>query len=133
MIDTTILKPTGIKEIDRQHYELLESLDRLKGYVGTRHEFAASMEAIDALYDYTFRHLSYEESFLQAISYPDLEAHRAKHRVLTGNMDRLLREVTAGGEITTALQQTITDWIVDHINGEDPIYVAYLASLSDEK
>lgn len=127
MIHPPQLKPTGIEEIDRQHNKLLECLDRLSSYVGTRHEFSATMEAVDALYDYTFRHLSYEEAFLQAISYPGLEAHQAKHRALTNSMNFLLREVEAGGVITAALQQAISDWIVDHINGEDPHYVAYLA------
>lgn len=127
MMHTTKLIPTGIDEIDRQHNQLLACLDRLNGYVGTRHEFAATMEAVDALYDYTFRHLSYEEAFLQALSYPGLEAHQAKHQALADKMNRLMGEVTAGGVITAALQQAISDWIVDHINGEDPNYVAWLA------
>lgn len=58
------LPKTGIEEIDRQHAELLDSLQKLATWIGTPSEMAAVFSAVSYLNDYVDRHFQFEENFL---------------------------------------------------------------------
>lgn len=117
---TTIDFPLlGIDTVDAQHKVLADALERLKHWSNTGQEFAASLDAINALNDYVAQHFCFEEAFLKAHRYDKLEKHIEEHRRITTRLQELTAQVLAGGDTSRELIELMTDWIVQHIAKED--------------
>ncbi|MFB0964691.1 MAG: hemerythrin family protein [Patescibacteria group bacterium] len=120
------LPETGIREIDRQHGELLESLQKLSSWIGTPSEIAAVFSAISYLNDYVDKHFQFEERFLEENGYPNLPKHVEEHAAIRARVADLTSKILDGGEITEEIMATMTQWIVGHIGEEDLEYAAFL-------
>lgn len=120
------LPETGIREIDRQHAELLESLQKLASWIGTPSEVAAVFSAISYLNDYVDRHFQFEERFLEENGYPNLPKHVEEHAAIRTKVADLTSKILDGTEITEEIMKTMSDWIVGHIGEEDLEYAQFL-------
>ena len=61
-----------------------------------------------------------EEALLAETGYPDLEAHRRRHRALLAQLAELRRRAGIGHlAITYDTMQTMRRWIEEHVNEED--------------
>lgn len=120
------LPETGILEIDRQHGELLESLQKLSSWIGTPSEIAAVFSAISYLNDYVDRHFQFEERFLEENGYPNLPKHVEEHAAIRTKVADLTSKILDGAEITEEILATMTEWIVGHIGEEDLEYAQFL-------
>ncbi len=117
----------GIESIDMQHRKLLSLINSLQTavYFSTGEEF--EHQALDELVDYTKTHFSYEEGLMEQNDYPDFEPHKAQHQQMIARVE----EVLAGYEQDkdTAMRNAanfLKDWLINHINGTDKQYSAYL-------
>lgn len=119
---------TGVREIDRQHAELVESLEKLASWIGTPSEVAAVFSAISYLNDYVDKHFQFEEAFLQANGYPHLESHVAEHGAIRRKVADLTTQILDGEEITEEIVETMRDWIITHIGEEDLEYAKFLGN-----
>ena len=122
------LPETGIREIDRQHAELLESLRKLSSWIGTPSEVAAVFSAISYLNDYVDKHFQFEERFLEETGYPNLSKHIEEHAAIRTRVADLTSKILDGTEITEEIMATMTEWIVGHIGQEDLEYAQFLKS-----
>ncbi len=120
------LPETGIREIDRQHAELLESLQKLASWIGTPSEMAAVFSAVSYLNDYVDKHFQFEEGFLAENGYPDLPKHVEEHAAIRTKVADLTSKILDGTEITEEILATMTQWIVGHIGEEDLEYAKFL-------
>lgn len=120
------LPETGIREIDRQHGELLESLRKLASWIGTPSEMAAVFSAVSYLNDYVDKHFQFEERFLEENGYPNLPKHVEEHAAIRVRVADLTSKILDGAEITEEIMATMTEWIVGHIGEEDLEYAAFL-------
>jgi hemerythrin len=120
---------TGVKEIDRQHAELLVSLQSLSSWVGTTNEkeIAATFNAIMYLNDYVDKHFRFEEAFLRKNEYPDIDAHVRGHEALRKKVSGLTERLLSGeDDLTKEIVSTMSAWIITHIGEEDLEYAKCL-------
>jgi len=107
----------GIDEIDSQHKELFKILAQLKQSFSKDED---ALKTFKFLVDYTDKHFSKEEEFMQQISYPDYDNHKKIHEDLINQVVGILKGIRNGGKFDPSyLVQFLTDWVLTHIGDED--------------
>jgi len=119
----------GVAEIDAQHKTLFEMLERLREAIHAKHGSAACIEILDELVAYTKVHFTLEESLMRLSHYPDLEAHRKRHRDLVAEVEAMYEKIhNGGGSISFELLHFLRTWLTRHILNEDLRYADHFAS-----
>jgi len=120
--------------VDNQHKKLMELINTLH-----RIESGESDEDINdvlnELVNYTVYHFKSEEELQQKHNYPGYEAHKEIHKQLVSEVSKNLELLRTGDEaIKEKLMIFLTDWLKDHILGEDKKLGLYLQQQkSDEE
>ena len=113
----------NIKTIDDQHRELVNILNRLFVAVSKREGDKAIGEILDALMAYTQKHFALEERLMQQAKYKDLDAHKAEHRKLIEQLDRLIKKhMLEDKPIYFEMMNFLKSWLRDHIQKVDTQY-----------
>ena len=90
----------GIEKMDAQHARWIQLIDEFRaaasGHLLERAGIMAARRALDELLKYTRSHFASEEEFIAAHHYPDLEAHKQKHRELESVVVKLQDETGMG-------------------------------------
>lgn len=117
----------GIAEIDLQHKQLIELLNRLHSSKATGKGNDVLGAILHELADYTKKHFAYEEALLAQESYPGLVEHKASHDRLTERVMKFAVEFDAGSNALSAeLFMFLRSWLNGHIRGSDRHYAAFL-------
>ena len=119
----------GIAEIDKQHANLFDRLNKLvDSMTGGGSERDVNM-MIKFLENYVVMHFSIEERFMTETKYPDLAPHKKEHESLIAAIDDFKSAYESQG-ITPALvdgiEQKVGDWLVNHIGRVDKELSGYL-------
>lgn len=109
---------TGFADIDAQHRELIDQLNRLitQMQAGKGQEELAPL--LDFLVDYSRRHFSHEEGCMARHQCPVATANRNAHRQFLDMLDDFRRQVaTSGPTVSLVLkaQKELGEWIRMHI------------------
>jgi hemerythrin len=122
----------GIPEMDAQHARWIKLIEEFRA-VGSEHLLEqpginAAAHALDELLKYTRSHFASEEQFIAARHYPDIEAHKKRHRELEAVLAKLLDETRAHKVSGTPLKLNLfaTVWLLEHIMGEDNKYARFI-------
>ena len=113
----------GIAEIDMQHRQIRDLLERLKNSADKHYGFAAS-NILGELVIQTRIHFAVEESLMRLLSFPETDAHVAEHRQLTHQLEKF-RLRAQDFDVSDRLSGFIQTWLVDHINNFDRQFVAH--------
>lgn len=107
----------GIAEIDRQHHELADMLNRLNAAVqdnqpeaviaGLFHEFIGQIQT----------HFESEERLMELHGHDLHGVHRKEHQRLIGEVAYLNENLSRGSEL--AVLQSLKDWLLGHVQGLD--------------
>jgi len=116
----------GIAEIDLQHRQLNNLLERLRDSAGKRYGFAANA-ILEELALETRVHFAVEESLMRLLAFPDTEAHVAEHRRLTEQLDGF-RKRAQDFEVADDLTAFIQTWLIDHVDKFDREFVGHFIS-----
>ncbi len=112
----------GIPQIDKQHKELCDQIDRLYD-AGSKGKGAdEAKKVLDFLEKYTIKHFADEEAFQLKVKNPDYTQHKAKHTAFLNQVKKLKQEAIQNGMgVSTVIQinQTISTWLIDHIKNTD--------------
>ena len=123
---------TGIREIDDEHRKFFEIAGRVYDSLGLCSDAASvrlARSAIDELIAYAKTHFVHEEALMQAVAYPELEAHRAIHADLRNQIgDMELRIVVGDAYALVDLYRFLCRWLVDHIQREDRKFGTFFAA-----
>ena len=117
----------GVPELDQFQKELLDKFNQLIGLKTKKVDVKAVTNLISDINDYSKMFFSKEEKLLKANKYPDLEPHSKAHRQFIKNSIALRREIAE--DINNLTMETILelrDWLVDHIETSDSLYVPFL-------
>lgn len=118
----------GIPQIDKQHKELCDQIDKLFE-AGSKGKGAEEvMNVLNFLESYTLKHFADEEKLQQQINYPHYQAHKAKHNEFIGKITKMKKEATEKGVnlvMVISLNQMISNWLVEHIKSTDSDYAKY--------
>ncbi len=94
----------GVIEIDKQHKELVNMFNRLNEAVKNNESRENIYRIIDEVITFTRIHFATEEQLMVQSGYPEIEAHREKHKDLIKEALHLKDKLDYVGE------QMFTDW-----------------------
>lgn len=119
----------GVESIDNQHARMVDLINALIEMEAHPCNREAVGEALDELSDYIFEHFQTEEDLMRKVNYEFFAEHRAQHSTFvkkTMEFQKKYREkeINLGVEILVYLSK----WLIEHIKGEDPKYVASVKS-----
>lgn len=119
----------GVSEIDAQHRELINILNRLFVSVVERDKDKVTIEILDALIDYTKTHFALEEQLMQAAGYDAFEfmTHKDVHQQFVEKVGNAARKnLVEGKSISFELIHFLKSWLRDHIMVTDMRYAECL-------
>ena len=118
----------GIEMIDEEHKQLFTYAD--EAYELLHDDFTPDkydrIEAIlNDLYDYTKKHFSDEEKYMESINYKKLFTQKVQHQAFIEQLEKFMDEHNADADTSEQDSQIeeilhfLTDWLVNHILNVD--------------
>ncbi len=123
------------QEMIRQHHELLDLCRKLDEAVKRRLERPEIYRIMDEILDCTQRHFEAEKRLMAETRYPEIDAHRAKHKELAERTGKFRKRLDLYGE------EKFTEWfnrwpvpdMLAHIQLADHQFDEYLARLKERE
>lgn len=100
-------------QIIRQHGEIIALCQKLDEAVKNRLERSQIYRIMDEVIAYTVRHFEEEERLMEQAGYPEIEAHKAKHRELLERTRKFRRRFDLYGE--ASFTEWFNHWPFPHI------------------
>lgn len=117
---------TGIQEIDNQHKELVRIINELYDAMKQGSANDKTSGILDFLAKYTIEHFQTEEKLMRGYAYPAFTQHKAEHDKLVKKVQELLQKKDGAKLILTLeLSKFLSDWLTQHILGQDLAYVSF--------
>lgn len=110
----------GVEEIDAQHRALIDRVNKLVDACAAGRCLAEVEPVMEFLRTYVARHFADEEGLMERSGYPEREGHRREHEGFRRHLEALAGRLAAEGagagpELEAELQETVVDWLFDHI------------------
>jgi hemerythrin-like metal-binding protein len=119
----------NVKEIDLQHQQMLDIVNKLHTAVDRRKEQDFLNKLLIELFEHTKFHFSTEDTLMKKYEYPGYEQHLHEHRVLLQHLDNLIKAVTNGKNPTFSSDYDVSsDWVLIHIFKSDKDLGTFLNS-----
>ena len=109
----------GVEEIDNQHRSLVDLINQIWQSIVFQADREKTFELMGRLEHYTVAHFAAEEAYMEAIGYPDLEAHKEIHKQFVARIAQEKHLVESGGQLTLGLMEFLKQWLLQHIMGTD--------------
>jgi hemerythrin len=117
----------GIKKFDEQHQKLIEILNDLHGAMSSGKSREILGNILADLITYTKTHFANEENLMQLYKFPGYSAHKVIHDTLTQKVVDFQKAYKEGSSsIGVEILGFLNRWLVDHIQGTDKGYTAFL-------
>jgi len=119
----------NIREIDQQHQQLIELINRMHDIViaGGETDKKRIRRVLLGLANYTNYHFYTEEELFRNHHYPVANVHKQQHNQLTIRLLTLQKQFSAGDAlISQDIFDFLKDWLVNHILGSDKEYTVFL-------
>lgn len=108
----------GIPEIDTQHRELFQAINRLLAACSQGSGKAVLPEVLDFLGNYVVNHFATEERYMEKYQYPGLPQHRQIHQGFVNTFLGFRKQAEAEGPglgLVVRVNQVLVDWLKNHI------------------
>ncbi len=107
----------GVPDLDAQHRELFDRVDRLLDSMlhGDRGE-ASTLAAF--LRDHVVLHFAAEEQLMRELHYPDAARHAEEHHAFAASilvLDSAFREQGTTPDLVLRLEHEVVAWLRDHV------------------
>ena len=113
---------TGVPEVDNQHKELFRQLESLSQAMSKGQGRDEIGKILDFLGDYVVRHFAAEEKHMDRLACAAADANKQAHRKFLALFRQLRRRFAEAGASTTLvleINNTLSDWLVEHISKID--------------
>ena len=122
----------GVENIDEQHKIWFEKANELfeAGKQQRAKEYINTM--IDFLDEYTKKHFSDEESYMEEIGYPELDAQKKAHASFINDLAKLKKDYNDGGgnlQVILNANKMVINWLTNHIRHMDKKIGDYVKTL----
>ena len=117
----------GVAEIDLQHQELTNKINKLNESVKKYASVDDIAQQLDEIISYASFHFEAEERLMDQYGYMGSEVHKQTHQRLRGEANYLREKFIQGGELLVL--QYIKDWLLPHICDMDKPFARYLIQL----
>ena len=118
---------TGNAQIDEQHRRIFQIFNHLFRAIQKHRAHEAVFKVLGALSMYVVAHFNLEENLMTGAGYPGLEAHRAAHAEVRGQVEALVDRFHATGLPPQELLAFMEHWLHDHVEHQDKALVRFLA------
>ncbi len=117
----------NIKEIDRQHMMLIDTLNELFDAMRSGEVRETIGGILKSMIDYTYLHFSTEEKLMQTHGFPGYTEHKTAHDEFVAKVTEF-RDKHKQGKVMLSIEvmNFLKDWLSKHINGMDKKYSAHL-------
>ena len=121
---------TGYEKVDNQHKQLIAVLNDLieASKEGKKDEVFKVLEFLNS---YTIIHFKTEEDLQLKYEYDDYAVHKQYHdafKVNVANFSKRLAEEGSSFDLLGVITETIGDWFINHIKGDDFRMAAFIKS-----
>lgn len=123
----------GIKEIDDQHKQLFDSIDKLFEACNQGKGKEEVGNTLDFLEDYTKVHFSDEQKLHQKYNYPEATSHRAIHENFLLHMTELKKQFEKEGAsvlFVSTVNKSVLNWLLKHIGSLDKEFATFVKAQS---
>jgi len=113
---------TGIPAVDAEHQELFRQVERFHTVMSEGKGAEELAKLLDFLGQYTARHFSREECFMEQFKCPAAAANKAAHKQLLekfGELRESFIQQGGGPSIAVEIYRTLCDWLVRHVRDID--------------
>jgi hemerythrin len=113
----------GIDTIDTQHKQLFDIINKIYVASDNDSELEAIMPLFDELQDYTRYHFDEEEQYFTTLTQSEIDHHKSEHIFFINELEKIKQQSLRIGTISLGLIYFLNDWLVNHIQAEDPKYL----------
>ena len=121
---------TGNQEIDEQHKEWIERIQKLIRAIEKGSGKLEAIKTLDYMADYAEFHFKAEEKLQEEAEYPGIVEHKKKHeefRQVVKELSEMLQEEEGPSEaFVEAVRKNVVDWICNHIKAFDCSVASYI-------
>ena len=120
---------TGVVEIDNQHKEIFNRVNRLSDACGEGKGKDEVLRLLLFLEEYVKEHFAAEEKLQMKHAYPDYAAHKSQHTRFIADVAKLTSAFEAEGatiSLVIMTNKTLASWLVQHITKIDKELANYL-------
>lgn len=113
---------TGNPLIDREHKELIDSINRLLNACAQGKGRDEIEKTVDFLNEYVIKHFADEEKLQVQSRYPDYKNHKQYHEGFKASVREIVQEFQKGGAtvvLVGKVNSVIASWLINHIKRED--------------
>ncbi len=116
-----------VEEIDNFQKKMLEMFNELIDMKNMSSDAKAYTSLISDINDFSKLYFSREEKILRKRRYPDFDSHAKAHRQFIRSSISLRREIAEDvNNLTLEAILELRDWLVDHIETSDSLYIPFL-------
>ncbi len=117
----------GVSELDRQHQQLIQLLNRLISTTGTISTHSETIsDILREMTDFARTHFKAEERLMKAYGYPGLEEQKRLHAQFRKKTASFTKGAERGDEqIPQELLEYLIDWLTHHILEKDMAYRSF--------
>ncbi|MDY0190093.1 MAG: bacteriohemerythrin [Desulfuromonas sp.] len=121
----------GISTFDDEHHVLVRVINDLYDAVREKKGDTALHNLLNILVEYTEKHFSHEEQYMDKIDYPDAAEHKEQHVVLKNKLNDYLQKVVSKETgLSPEVMGFLRAWLLDHIVETDKQFGDFLRSRS---
>jgi len=112
---------TGNAEIDHEHQQMIERLNRFFAFVGEDVTIEQMVAELGEVYAWISAHFALEEKIMRARRYDQFEGHKEGHEQLLDDIRDIMDDCQAGtfAGMDDSLRVRLENWFVDHFKTHD--------------
>lgn len=117
----------NINEIDTQHKYLIKLINSLNDAMGKGQGKDVLGKILTELIDYTVKHFSLEEKYMEKYKYTYSQSHKLEHEKLIKQVKEFDEEFKSGKTlISVQVMSFLKDWLKNHIMQNDVKFGQFL-------
>jgi hemerythrin-like metal-binding protein len=112
---------TGIPDVDHEHRELVDLINRLHEQMAGGADPARVTDFLGEVFARIAAHFALEESIMRKHAYDEYEAHKSEHERLLDEIRDIMdaQRETPSSAYGGSLSSTVRDWFVNHFKSKD--------------
>lgn len=114
------------QEVDEQHKDLINLINRLDVSIGNQHGKDTSRAIFDELMESAQEHFLFEESLMRLTHYSEYLHHKEQHEALMEHLRAIQHQMnTEGTDVTEEIVHLHKHWWPHHIRSSDQHFSAH--------
>lgn len=112
---------TGISDVDHEHKELVDLINRLHDQLGGDADPGTVGAFLGEVFARISAHFALEETVMRKHGYDEYDAHKQDHEKLLDDIRDIMDDFEAGDYVAynEALASAVRDWFINHFKTKD--------------